>query len=149
MRLVLLFILFPFLDSYGQDDSIIKMFQGKWRMDIDNSESYEEWIIVNVTELKAAGYLIINGDKVLNENIFIKKFENYWMYITLTENQTPTMFVLKDYSDSKFVFENKEHDFPQKVTYEFHNKNKLTVTIEGEIDGEFKKEEFHFNLIQN
>jgi hypothetical protein len=32
----------------------------------------------------------------------------------------------------KFIFENKEHDFPQKIIYHFVSESKLNASIEGE-----------------
>ena len=120
------------------------MFVGKWKMDSDNSEMYEEWKFVNDTELTATSYNVKNGESFISENIYLKKLTDYWTYIAIPKNQQPTLFTLIEYTDTRFVFENKEHDFPQRV-----NHGKLTALIEGEINSEFKRREFHFTRVDN
>jgi hypothetical protein len=149
MRFLIILVALSFINSFAQDDSIKNKFKGKWKMVVDNSEVYEEWEIVNDTELNAKSYFLNNDEKIINESVLLKKFEDYWMYIALPENQTPAMFILKDYTKNKFTFENKEHDFPQRIIYEFYDDDKLTAAIEGETGGKLKRKEFHFVLVQN
>lgn len=149
MKYTLLIILFAFVSSFAQDESIKKMFEGKWKMDSDKSEIYEEWSIVNDNEIIGSSYIVKAGEKIISENIYIKKFAGYWTYIGIPEGQVPTLFTLIENTGSKFVFENIEHDYPQRVIYEFHNDSKLTAAIEGEINNELKRKEFHFTLIKD
>lgn len=53
-----------------------------------------------------------------------------------------TSFPLKDSFGEKFTFENKEHDFPQRVIYERKGPGSLLAAIEGTYQGKEQREEF-------
>lgn len=149
MKFIILFLLLTFVTSFAQNDSIKKMFNGKWKMDDDKSEMYEEWKSVNDAELTATSYSVKNGESFIGENIYLKKLADYWTYIAIPKGQKPTLFTLIEFTDTKYVFENKEHDFPQRVIYEFHYGDKLTASIEGNINNEFRRREFKFTRTED
>jgi hypothetical protein len=53
-----------------------------------------------------------------------------------------TPFPLKDFFGDKLTFENKEHDFPQRVIYERKGPGSLLAAIEGTYQGKESREEF-------
>lgn len=128
---------------FAQDMEIKNLFPGKWKMESNNAV-YEEWKIENETELTGKSYSIKNGIQDIDEVLFIKKFADSWAYVAVPEGQNITLFKLVKYSFNKFVFENEEHDFPQKIIYEFHDNGKLTASVEGKVDGILKRKEFSF-----
>ncbi|MBT8383977.1 MAG: hypothetical protein KJO59_16695 [Ignavibacteria bacterium] len=148
MKTLLAAMLISIMILYAQDDAIKELFLGILKMDIENAEIYEEWQIVNDTELRGTSYRIINGQNKLSENLYIKKFADQWAYIAAPKNQDIALFALVEYSPKKFSFENKEHDFPQRIIYEFHKDGRLTSAIEGNMNGEFKRKEFSFVLVE-
>ncbi len=145
--------------SFSQDESILRLFPGKWKMeqvegksgdDHSKLEIFEEWKIVNGSELIGISYTInlINDEKYISENLYLKKFTDQWAYVAIPKNQVITLFPLVDFTNHKFIFENKEHDFPQKIIYEFHKDGKLTAAIEGNVNDEFKRLEFSFSIVE-
>ncbi len=148
MKIVLLIILFTTLNLFAQDDAIKKLFPGKWKMDNDKVELFEKWGVVNETELVGTGFSISGGEKIVSEIIYLKKFTDRWAYVAVPKNQLITLFPLVEHTNKTFVFENKEHDFPQRIIYEFHKGGKLTAAIEGNVNGEFKRTEFSFVLVE-
>ena len=148
MKIMTLLILFSF-NVLSQDESITMLFSGKWKMDVENVEVYEEWQIVNENELTGISYSIEDGVKNINENLYLKKFADLWTYVAVPKNQNPTLFTLIEHSPKKIIFENKEHDFPQKISYEFHKDGRMTAAIEGDINGEIKRKEFSFKIVEN
>ncbi len=46
--------------------------------------------------------------------------------------------------NEELVFENKEHDFPQRIVYTRHGHDSLTVRIEGIMDGQERATTFSF-----
>ena len=135
------------INSYAQDDAIHKLFSGKWKMDIENTEIFEEWEMLSETELVAKSYSTINEEQIINEYLYLKKFAGQWAYVAIPKDQHITLFALIEHTPKKFVFENKEHDFPQRIIYEFHKDVKLTVTIEGYVNGELRRREFSYILV--
>jgi hypothetical protein len=117
-------------------------------MEMEKLEIYEEWELLSETELVGKNYFIKDSLLTIGEKLYLKKFANQWAYVAIPKNQYITLFALVENTTKKFVFENKEHDFPQKIIYEFHKDGKLTTAIEGEENGEFKLKEFSFILVE-
>ena len=149
MKILLVSILISIVNLYAQDDSIGKLFPGKWKMDVENVQVYEEWKLINNNELIGTSYNLENGIKIINENLWIKKFADQWAYIALPSNQNMTLFSLIEHSPKKLVFENKEHDFPQRISYEFHKDGKMTAVIEGDVGGGIKRKEISYKIVEN
>ena len=57
-------------------------------------------------------------------------------------------FPLKDSFSSRFTFENKEHDFPQRVIYERKGPGLLLATVEGTYKGKEEREEFQMKKVR-
>ena len=147
MKIIVLLVLFA-TNIIAQDDSIIKLFPGKWKMDVENVEVYEEWQLVNENELIGISYSIEDGVKNISESIYLKKFADQWAYVAVPKNQNIALFALIENSPKKFLFENKEHDFPQKISYEFHKNGRMTTAIQGDVNGEIKSKEFSFRIVE-
>lgn len=150
-HLIKLIILFVIASQFvlPQDDSIQKLFPGKWKMEVENTLVYEEWTVINDSELMAKSFTIENADTSISETIHLKKFSDNWAYVAIPINQSITLFSLTDFTNKKFIFENKEHDFPQRISYEFHKDGKMTASIEGDVNGEFVRKEFSYRITEN
>lgn len=146
LRTILIILFFSFL-TFSQDDSILQLLPGKWKMETDKAEIYEEWIIEDETELIGKSFRIDNSAEVVSEVLYLKKYGDQWAYIAVPEGQNITLFALVQFTPKKFIFENLEHDFPQRIIYEFHKDGKLTSAIEGPVNGENKRIEFSFALV--
>lgn len=147
MKIFFVFVLFT-ASVLSQDDSIIKLFPGKWKMISDKIEYYEEWKLINSNELTGIGFSIEEADTVLSEELYMQKFSEQWAYVAIPVNQAITLFALTEYSESKFIFENKEHDYPQRIIYEFIADSNLNAATEGVIDGELMRRDFNFIRIK-
>ncbi len=53
-------------------------------------------------------------------------------------DQQPVSFKLTEIRDGQYIFENKAHDFPQRIIYKIDN-NQLSVTINGNTPKGFKE----------
>jgi len=137
-----------FSNILAQDDLITKLFPGIWKMISDKIEYYEEWRLINGSELIGIGFSIEEGDTVLSEELYVKKFADKWAYVAIPVNQTITLFALAEYSENKFIFENEEHDYPQKIIYEFTADGKLNAATEGLTEGELMRRDFNFIRIE-
>jgi len=148
MKIFLLIGLFS-LNIFSQDESITSLFPGKWKMISDNIKYFEEWKSLNEDELAGIGFSIEDGDTVISEKLFLRKFDDTWAYVAIPSKQNITLFALTDFSERKFVFQNDEHDFPQKIIYEFHKDGKLTAAIEGIVGGEIRRREFNYMIVED
>ena len=105
-------------------------FAGKWKMDMEGINSVDIWTKINDTVYVAESFLEDNK----TESIILYKKENYWYYVPtvfLQNNGQPVKFKLIESTRNKFVFENKEHDFPKRVIYHFRSATDMVVTLNG------------------
>ena len=111
--------------------------------------SYEHWNKINDTLFEGGSETIKNGDTVFSEKLKIIKEKNDIYYIAdVKHNPAPVYFKLTEISEGKAVFENPEHDFPQRITYLLES-GTLHAFIEGpNATGKWKRVDFYFNRMR-
>ncbi len=111
---------------------------------------HEEWSSVDESSLQGRAYLIRKGEITNQEklSIIVDNGEIYYV-AEVSHNAAPVRFRLTSSSDDVFVFENPEHDFPQKITYDLTASGQLLATIEAEKNGKTKKIEFRLQKISD
>jgi hypothetical protein len=115
---------------------------GTWKREAGDKILYESWAEPVGNTMLGEGYHIAKGDTVITEELRIQKIGNFWTYIPIVMNNPPVLFTLIESDKSRWVFENKEHDFPQRIVYSQKNDGSLLAWIEGEIEGKVMKEEY-------
>lgn len=114
-----------------------------WVSQNENTTSYEHWEKINDSLYTGGSETIKNGDTVFAEKLKIELIEGSIYYIAdVAHNPAPVKFILTEVNDNSAVFENPEHDFPQKITY-MNEDGTLHAVIEGPgKDGKLKKADF-------
>ena len=120
---------------------------GTWKVDSDKSEKYEVWQMDGM-RLKGEGYSIKDGQKHVFETLFLENFAGQWAYIALPAKQQITLFALTQVENRRYIFENKEHDFPQRIIYHYDGDRKIKVSVEADNDGKTKKFELTFLKVE-
>jgi hypothetical protein len=64
--------------------------------------------------------------------------------VTIPPKKEPVLFKLIQGDDHNAIFENREHDFPQRISYVLQPNNTLRVKLEGIEKGEPKVETLEF-----
>ena len=151
---ICLLLSFPFLLSMSALTSLaqnqLKLFEGTWQMKDENGGiMYEDWHKLSDSLYKGENYAIANGKKKVFETVLLKYVDGKLCYAPTVKNQNEgkeIVFPLKEISDEgkKFVFENLEHDFPQRIIYHFKNKSTLDARVEGNVEGKERSSDFHF-----
>ena len=158
MQKVALFLLtgsFIIIYSCSRKETVsfgaLSKLEGKWIMEGgENPESnflLESWTKVNDTLFTGTAYEVVNNDSSLAETIRLVIREDKIYYIPSVTNQNdgqPVPFLLTKSENNKFVFENKEHDFPNTIVYEFNGENELEASVAGTIRGELRSMEFSY-----
>ena len=90
MKILLVAILVSISNLYAQDDSIIKLFPGKWKMEVQNAEVFETWTSFYDTTLVGISYSLNDENIDIDELILLRKIENNWEYIAIPDNQNIT-----------------------------------------------------------
>ena len=70
------------------------------------------------------------------------------VFLPQPQGGTRVSFPLKDFFAGRLTFENKEHDFPQRVIYERKGPGLLLSAIEGTYKGKGEREEFQMKKVR-
>lgn len=111
--------------------------------------SYEHWKKADDSLLEGSSETIKNGNTVFSEKLKIVKEKDGIYYVAeVKHNPLPVYFKLTMVSKNKAVFENPQHDFPQKITYEIEQ-GTLHAFIEGPgRSGKWEKVDFYFDKMR-
>jgi hypothetical protein len=117
---------------------------GSWEMKLGNKgKIIEKWKLTNDSCVDGVSYFIKpNGDSIQQETIkLIYNRGNIFYIPTVNDqnNELPVSFKMTSFKHNTLVFENPNHDFPQKITYSSKSANKVNASIEGISKGKFKK----------
>src|SRR4030095_2717040 len=115
----------------------------RWISSEGDTKSYEYWEKTSDDLLIGASETVKDGDTIFSEKLRIEKSSEDIFYIAdVKHNPAPVKFKLTSINDTEAVFENPEHDFPQKITYRQEEGN-LHSSIEGPgKEGKWKKIDF-------
>lgn len=155
MRLKLLFGLFiasALFSCKTENNTVDARFEfdrlcGKW-MDANKDNAFnEEWRRENENLIVGKGYVLSENDTVFIERLSIEIAENKVVYAAEVSNQNKDMkvpFTAVKQTNKKVVFENVQHDFPQRIIYHLTSDKELRVAIEGYENGVYRKLKFDF-----
>ena len=88
------------------------------------------------------GRTVKDGKTISFEFMQFREENGSLVFLPQPQGGTLTSFPLKDSFGEKLTFENKEHDFPQRVIYERKGPGSLLAAIEGTYQGKESREEF-------
>jgi hypothetical protein len=128
-------------------DTTFNWLMGKWEAQTKDGKFFEYWSKADCM-LEAQGGELVKKDTVFKEYLTLTKIKNYWCYIPVVGKQAPIAFALKEHNNRVFTFENKEHDFPQQIIYEYIDKDHFKARVEGKIDGKPVKELYDMKRIK-
>jgi len=157
LKIIIIILLVLSCLCYSQEKPIkTHLFLGDWES-TEGNKIIEKWRVVDDSEYTADVYEILDKDTVLKEKIKLKYINNVLYYCPLVFEQNNSReiefkLVSLENDGRKFIFENSEHDFPQRIIYNFKTNMKLHASIEGYIESEFKQINFSYkktNLTAN
>ncbi|MDB5190974.1 MAG: hypothetical protein JWQ96_537 [Segetibacter sp.] len=152
MKLIFVaFLLSSFIVPGDESFKSLSALQGLWKMETRQGAIYEEWRKVNGQLLKGRSYKINGTDTVVTEQVDLKKDKDNLFYIVSVPNQNkekPVSFTLVSSNTKRFVFENKKHDFPQRIIYSFVSSDSIVARIEGTVEGKAESADFYFKRIK-
>ncbi|MCI0411259.1 DUF6265 family protein [bacterium] len=115
----------------------------------DSGQVYEDqWMRPAGDMMLGMSRTLKEGKAVTFEFIQIQSRTDGTFYIASPSKQEKTEFKLTSFDKNVAVFENPDHDFPQKVVYRFAAEDSLEAWIEGTRNGKSSKIEFPMTRVK-
>jgi hypothetical protein len=133
---------------YFQNSSIFTSLPGTWQMKMPEGILYETWTSTGENKLSGTAYMLKGADSSVFERTSLSVIDKEIYYTAVVANQNngqPVRFKLANTIGKYFVFENKAHDFPQRVIYEFVSADSIHARIEGKKNGKDVAEDFFYS----
>lgn len=141
--LLAMVIALPAAHADDADLSKLAWLGGCWKNETAEPGSGEHWLPLAGGSLLGIGRTIKGGKTVEWEFLQIRAGEDGRItYFAQPSGQSPAVFPLLRIGEAEVVFENLEHDFPQRVAYRLEGKTRLAARIEGTIGGKPRTIEF-------
>ena len=116
---------------------------GCWIPDGQQAGSIEHWTAPAGKSMLGVNRTVRDGKTVAFEFIHISEDEAGNVELTASPSgQEKARFALTLVSANEAVFENPDHDFPQRIIYRLQDQNTLIGRIEGVIDGNIRAVDF-------
>lgn len=125
---------------------------GAWENTSDAMQFTEIWQKKNDSTFTGNGYGIEKGDTIFKEKLELaERLGKVYYVATVNEHLAgkPTTFALVADSAKTWIFENPNHDFPQRIIYKQLSENALHARVEGTVNGKAQGEEFHMHRTDN
>jgi hypothetical protein len=107
---------------------------GSWKgTDLNDLVFTENWERESPTTLVGAGATISpDGDTIFRETLKIDLVDGTPYYVaTIPKSKGPVLFKLIKGDAHNAIFENKEHDFPKRISYLLQSNNTCKIKLEG------------------
>lgn len=121
---------------------------GTWTNETDDEFSQETWSRENDSTFTGYSFVEIDGKVVFAETMALElKADNILLTVASAKDKgkKPVAFKMIALEKGQIAFENKNHDFPQRIIYTNPAKDSLHAWIEGVSNGETKKVDFYFS----
>ena len=140
-------LVFFFVGCKSENNSIsdFQNLEGTWVSSDRSGEFIERWSTKEDTLMEGISYMVLKGDTLFSEEmkLIIEHDSVYYCPLVTGENNGKAIrFKLTSKSAMKWVFENKKHDFPQQIIYQFKGNDSLIATVQGIEENRFRKLEF-------
>ena len=116
---------------------------GCWASVGGDAGSGEQWTVPAGKTLLGVSRTVQNSKTVEYEFLRIRETEAGKIeYIARPSEQAEATCLMVRLSEGEVVFENPDHDFPQRIIYRLKAEGNLEVRIEGEMKGEVRTVDF-------
>lgn len=127
------------------DVSRLQWLTGTWEQAKDGVTVRETWRRTNGA-LTGVGETTRPGKPASVERMTITAEPAGLTFTAIIEGQPPTPFVLTPGAEGFAVFENRAHDFPQRVIYRRCGVD-LCAAIEGTVDGKLRRQDWRYRRV--
>lgn len=147
---LLFFLSVSVFSQYKSDRPTIgdlSWFSGCWQMErAPGRLSYEQWTKPQGIMIGLA-YTLRDGKIVDHEFLRLIERDGDIFYVAIPARQKETEFKLTALSENEAVFENPDHDFPQRLIYRKRDGG-ISARVEGESDGKTRGFDLVFSAVE-
>ena len=112
---------------------------GCWESNRNGREINEQWMKPSGRTMLGMGRTVANGKTVEYEFVQIRAEQDGEIYyVAKPSGQTEASFKLIKLQNREAVFENLEHDFPQRIIYRLEPDGSLFARVEGMSKGKLR-----------
>ena len=117
---------------------------GCWEAVSSERTVEEHWMAPRGGNMVGVGRTVRGDTLVEFELVVIREQGDQLAYEAHPSGQPSAVFLSRTLTDSTVVFENLEHDFPQRIGYQRKGPDALLAWIEGSRQGKFRRIEFPY-----
>lgn len=146
-----LIILFAWTTTQTDDIKKVEWLIGTWENITPRGSIYESWSKINDIEFSGKSYVLRDDETIVLETIQLVQEQDGLFYIPTVKNQNegmPVRFSTKTISETKVIFENPQHDFPQFISYTKITSDSLVAEIWGTRNGQKRKLTFPMKRVE-
>ena len=82
------------------------------------------------------------------EFLRVVESESNLVYLAQPMGRPPTEFRMVRLDESEVVFENRAHDFPQRIIYSLDTEGRLVARVEGDVGGETRSSQWRWSRVE-
>jgi hypothetical protein len=120
---------------------------GCWETKSAQRTVEEHWLAPRGQTMLGMGRTVRDGRTTEYEFVVLEKRDDRLAYEAHPSGQPPAVFLSREVREDSVVFENAQHDFPQRVGYQQRGPDSLLAWIEGSQDGRLRRVEFQYQRV--
>jgi hypothetical protein len=117
---------------------------GSWIEKKENIETEETWLAPKGGLMLGMNRTVLGGKKSAFEYMRIELRDGRPVYLAGVGGKPGVEFKAIETSPKRLVFENRAHEYPQRVIYVKEGKDTLLARIEGTVQGKAQSQEWRF-----
>jgi hypothetical protein len=123
---------------------------GCWEGNYSNGRIVSEQWMKPLGNIMMSMSRTVKNDKTINyEFVRLEQFEDGTIkYIAHPSGQQEAPFTLIKLDGTKAIFENLQHDYPQRIIYHLVTSDSLLARIEGTVNGKEKGSDYPFKRVK-
>ena len=141
-----LLISFSSVGVFADDLQPLSWLSGQWRSEKDGRISEEVWMRPEGSMMLGLNRMVFPSGKGAFEYLRIAPVDGKLSYVASPGGRPGTHFPLKEQTENRAVFENLDHDFPQRISYKLKG-DVLEARIEGEVNGNLRAQSWRWERV--
>lgn len=120
---------------------------GCWERTSVGGSLEEQWMAPRGGMMLGMNRMVRDGRAVAHEALRIEERQGALVYVADPSGQTRTEFTSVEVTDTSAVWENPEHDFPQRIVYRKGRPDSLFARAEAEREGAMRGVDFRLGRV--